>query len=195
MGMSDVSLISPTSLRSNHHEASDAVRALLVDASGNALISAQIAANGDAASNTRNQLPVESRPALFNGTTWDRARGWQEGTLLTSAARTAQTDSAVQTNYGWRGIILFLSITAASGSGGLQVRIIGVNPADATNHFLNSAPTAKTATGQAAYAFYPGTTTGGDQGTPYPLPRTWFARVQVGDSSSYTYSLSYCLIP
>ena len=73
-----------------------------------------------------------------------------------SAARTAQTDSANQTNRNARGVHLILNVTAASGTGGLQVRLLGVDPISSTVYALAAAPTAITATGISVYELYPG---------------------------------------
>lgn len=134
-------------------------------------------------------------PVLFNETTSDRQRGNTEGTLLASAARTIQTDSSVITNYNGRGILVSLRVTAASGTGGLQVTILGRDPVDFGAYQINTTPTAVTTVSTFTYMIYPAASGGGlTQVTAVPLPRSWFARVLVGNASSYTYSLGYSVI-
>jgi len=136
-------------------------------------------------------------PVLFNGSTFDRQRGNHEGTLLASAARTATVACADQVNYDAKGVLLFLDVTAASGTGGLQVRIQGRDPVIGSWRNLNAAPAAVVAVGGTIYAFYPGASTGaGDvvQATQMALPRQWRAQVTHGDATGYTYSLGYAVV-
>jgi hypothetical protein len=148
--------------------------------------------------NANGQVPYAGvAPFALNGVTWDRLRNNNDVTALSSAARTATTSSADQTNYNARGLAVFLNVTAASGSGGLQVRVQGKDPVSGNYFNLNAAPTAITATGQYAYALYPGAATAaGDvqQTTQQVLPRTFRITVTHGDGSSYTYSVGYSLI-
>jgi len=134
---------------------------------------------------------------LFNGTNWDRQRNNQASNILPSAARTAGVDTATQINYNARGVIVFLVVTAASGSGGLSVAIQG---ADQAGNFvtLHTIAAAITATGTYAYELYPGVvaTAPGNLKLSWSgaLPRSWRVEVTVGDSSSYTYSVNASLI-
>jgi hypothetical protein len=132
--------------------------------------------------------------ALFNGTTWDRQRNNVEGTALTSAARTTATNSADIVNYNGRGILITLDVSAASGTGGITVRIAAKDLASGNYANLNNAPTAVTAISTTTYLLYPGATTGATQTTNGTLPRTFRISVGVGDASSYTYSVSYTII-
>lgn len=121
--------------------------------------------------------------------------GNTQGTLLASAARTASTFTATQVNYNARGVLISLNVTAASGTGGLQVVVCGIDPVTGMTINTNSVPTAVTATGEYSYLIYPGTSGGRiTQVTSLVLPRTWNAMVAANDSSSYTYSLGYSLI-
>lgn len=133
-------------------------------------------------------------PLLFNGATNDKQRGNTQGTLLASAARTAAATSAAQTNYNARGVVLILSVTAASGTGGLQVRFDFLDPISGNALGITALPTAVTATGTYSYVIYPGASSGGTQNTSNVCPRSWQARVAVGDASSYTYSLAYAYV-
>jgi hypothetical protein len=155
----------------------------------------QRSANGDAQANTGLAAAAGMQ---FNGASWDRQRNNVEGTLLASAARTATTSTATQINYNARGVILFLRITAASGTGGLQPRLFLVDALTDGQIAVIAAPTARTTTGSAAYVFYPGSTAAAfvdlTQNVSLPLPRSWAVTVIHGDASSYTYSLGFSYI-
>jgi hypothetical protein len=133
-------------------------------------------------------------PLVFNGTTFDRQRNNLEGTALTSAARTAATNSADITNYNGRGILVTLDISAASGTGGLQIRIAVKDPVSGNYANLNALPTAVITISTTTYLLYPGATTGATQTTNGALPRTFRISTAVGDASSYTYSVGYTII-
>lgn len=127
---------------------------------------------------------------LYNGSQYDRQYNNQSATLLASAARTVQTDSPLQTNFNGRGVVVTLNVTAASGAGGLIVRFLVSDPVSGAVGFINAAPANVIATGLTSYALYPGATAGYTQVTNSVLPRIWGVRVQVGDASSYTYSVA-----
>lgn len=120
------------------------------------------------------------------------------GVALESAARTATITTPVIQNKGARGVIIYLSVTAASGTGGLAVQALGVDPVNPLNVIaLNTAPTGVTATTSTtpkAYMIYPAASlsqTGVTQHTAGALPRHWAIKVTAADSSSYTYTVSY----
>ena len=120
-----------------------------------------------------------------------------DGPALVSAARTATTDSPDITIGNHRGIIIYLNITAASGTGGLQVVYRGKD--SISGNYVNFAnlPTAITATGTTAYVFYPGASSAAGNikaATADPISHVGNIHVVAVDSSSYTYSVSYALI-
>lgn len=117
--------------------------------------------------------------------------------MLAASARTTAAASADQTNLGCRGVLVVLNITAASGTGGLTLLIKGKDSVSNAYYQLNASPTAIIATGIYVYELYPGSSTAGSAGTTLVnqrtagvLPRTWRINVNVGDASSYTYSVS-----
>ena len=121
-------------------------------------------------------------------------------TLLASAARTANTAaavSAVQTGIGLiRSVLLVLNVTAASGTGGLQVSLQNGSPL----FNLTGGGTAVTATGIYTYWYGAGAPITAGSGfrnaQPVPLGGGDFnAFVLVGDATTYTYSLSAYLFP
>lgn len=120
--------------------------------------------------------------------------GNDEVVLLPSAARTSTTSTSNQTSYGSKGVMVELNVTAASGTGGLTVRIVGV--INGTSHILAST-SAQTAVGKYLLELYPGTGATSDEVTKRQsgaLPKTWFAQVSHGDATSYTYSLGASLL-
>jgi hypothetical protein len=170
-----------------------------VDANGNPQVSlagSSVTNPGDSLTSAGG-LRAVTQSEMFNGSTWDQQRNNTAGTLLPSAARTATTSSTQQTNYNARGVIVTLNVTAASGTGGLTLRIQGVEPVTGNVYSINNAPTAVTTPGLSAYVVYPGATASGSVAQVtggVPLPRTWQVTVYVGDSSSYTYSVGYSLV-
>ena len=119
-------------------------------------------------------------------------------TLLTSAARTTAYDSGALVNDGFKGITVVLDVTAASGTGGLTLSVNMIDPASGNAVALLTASAAVTATGTKAYSVYPsGGTTGAGitQLSNFTALSPYFSvKVAVGDSSSYTYTIGYCLL-
>lgn len=118
--------------------------------------------------------------------------------LLPSGTRSADTQTALQRNAGYRGVRLYLRISAASGTGGLKVIVRGHDPASGLKAELNSGGTAKTAAGLYVYELYPdAASAAGDvaDAVSRQLPAEWDALVKHGDSSNYTYSLGCEYLP
>jgi hypothetical protein len=138
-------------------------------------------------------VPAAAMMAL-NGGNLDRWRNNTDLTLLASAARAAATASPDQVNYNGRGVRVVLSVTAASGTGGLQVQMQGKDSISLNYYQINASPTAVTATGTYVYDLYPATLAAAANGitqvTQALLPRSWRVNVAAGDSSSYSYSVS-----
>lgn len=163
----------------------------LYNPAGNAVT---ITSLGDAGTNSVAALLAAGYGFGFNGTTWDRWRNNIDGTALASASRAVTTSSVDIINYNHRGIIFFLNVTVASGTGGLQLSIQVKDPISGQYVGLNALPAAVTTTGIRAYSFYPGISAVGTQGTSGALSRTFRVQVIVGDATSYTYSVGYSLI-
>jgi hypothetical protein len=117
--------------------------------------------------------------------------------LIASSAYTTSQQSADQVNLGSSSILAYLNVSAASGTGGLTLRIEGKDSVSGNYFYLNAAPTAVQATGQYGYVLGPGCVSSGgsiQQTTASILPKTWRIWVAVGDSSNYTYSVSASVI-
>lgn len=136
----------------------------------------------------------------YNGATWDRWRNNTEAVIFASAARTTSLSSATQTNYNGRGVLVVLDITAASGTGGLKLAILGIDSNTGTSFSILAASPAAfiTAIGRYTFLIYPGLVEGAAvTGTSIQsrlsaiLPRKWRVDVFTGDATSYTYSVSH----
>lgn len=122
----------------------------------------------------------------------------QPVTLLTSAARTVQTQATDQINVGGKGIIVIMRVTVAAGAGGLTLTVQGKDPISGIYYKVSPAPAAVIATGTFVYQVYPGLgAIVGDvtQNTNGLLPSIWTILVTVGGVQSYTYSVSGIVIP
>lgn len=116
--------------------------------------------------------------------------------LIPAGTYTTLQQSAVFDNNCYRGVILYLNITAASGTGGLQPILVATDPVSGVSVNIATIGTAKTATGLIIYTIYPtaSLSTGSGGTLPFPLPNNWSIKVNPGDSTSYTYSLSADLL-
>jgi len=152
------------------------------------------AAPADAKSAPTDAVQTLPHPHLYNETKWDRQRGNTEVTVLASAARTATGASAAQTNHNARGALLYIRVTAVSGtSPTLRIDPQSKDPISATHNSLTLSPNI-TATGSYQLACYPGAAdTDGViyNSTGLPLPRTWRVQYAIGGTSpSFTFSVS-----
>lgn len=140
---------------------------------------------------------LSSSLSLFNGSSWDRFRNNLSGTALSSAARTSNTLSSDITNFNHRGIVFFLNVTSASGTGGLQVGLQFKDVLSSTYRTVGGLPTAVIANGTTVIMYYPGVdaaTTPSYYHQSILLPQVFRVSVTHGDASSYTYSVSYQMI-
>lgn len=164
----------------------------LVNAQG-AAISTITPADGQ--SNTIASLGANTFPMAFNGTTWDRWRNNQDTAVaLASLARTATTNGLDLVNYNSNGIIVFINVTIASGTGGLQVQVQARDSVLNSYSGLNSLPTAVTTVSFNTYVFYPGINSGGTAAYSTRVPKHFRIRVVHVDGTSYTYSVNYALM-
>lgn len=133
-------------------------------------------------------------PYIYNGFSYDRFRSnVPTSTLLSSTLRTSTTASSDVTNYNHRGAYIFLNVTFASGTGGLQVRVMAKNTSASVYSQINTLPTAITSTGQYVVQVYPSVNSTNSnilQTVSQTLPRTFRVDVVHSDASSYTYSLA-----
>lgn len=126
-----------------------------------------------------------------------------DGRLLTgnpfipSAARTtAVNDILGGTNFAARGLLLFLAVSAASGTGGLTMKVNALGPTQSTGGaVIATAAAAVIATGTTSLVVYPSAVAGYTTNINSILPPRWSVTVSVGDASSYTYQVAAYLLP
>lgn len=124
------------------------------------------------------------------------------GTALASAARTANTQSSDISGAGFNSLIVYFSCSAASGTGGLTIRIRAKNPLTGQYNGVCTTTVAITNTDNAVLMFGRGmgagaqtvpATYGGFMGGV--IPETFRIEILHADASSYTYSVAYELAP
>lgn len=172
----------------------DAQRTLLtrlMDASGNNATT--IVASASDARTSGSVLDTGARNMLFNGASHDQQRNNTEGTLLASAARTADGPSANQTNYNGVGVTVTLDVTAKAGATTLTVNLQEIEPVTAgAKTIAQSAAFAATAGQKYVVVFAPGILAAdyasGVSAKNIRLPRTWRVVVVPSDADSVTYS-------
>lgn len=137
-------------------------------------------------------------PVLGNGTTFDRARGNMEQTILASASRATTTSSSDQTNYSGRGVYLYLNVTV--NPGGAETLTLNVqikDPVSGTYLTVYSTGALTTfgggATGMEVIMLYPGiseaSAIANSAPQPIALPRTWRVNIVHSAGGSWTYSV------
>jgi hypothetical protein len=120
-------------------------------------------------------------------------------TLLASAVRTATTASAISKDAGQQCVRVYLSITAASGTGGLKVFIRGYDLASGLPAKMNAGGAAAIiATGIYVFELMPNNSAvAGDvmETVGRVLPCWWDVQVTHADGSNYTYSVGVEVMP
>jgi hypothetical protein len=113
-----------------------------------------------------------------------------------SGTFTTTQQSPDQDNPYWTGCVLYLNITAASGTGGLTPQILMKDPGSGNYDNAASMGSPKTAVGIYAYLIYPanGLISDNGAGVTAILPRKFAIKIVAGDNSSYTYSLSLSMV-
>ncbi len=112
--------------------------------------------------------------------------------LLASAPRTANIQSDQQENLDAAGIIMLLTITSGSATGGLMPQIRILNLATGVDEIITSIPVPVRAIGTYSYHFYPGANR--RQIACYfssgiRVPRFWRLQMTADDASPITYSV------
>lgn len=149
---------------------------------------------GDNLGTTPDALHVMSAGLLYNGAAFDRERSNIEATALSSAARTASTNSSDMTNHNQTGLTAFLDITGLGVGSTLQLLVQGKDPVTG-NYVTLANGSAQATTGTTFVHIYPGASAGLSDGfASAPLPRTWRIRVVHGNGLSCTYSVGVCII-
>ena len=161
--------------------------------------------NADGASvAATDRLQTSALGYAYNGATLDRLRSNVESTLLASAARTATANSADQTNYNGKGVIVVINVTV-EGAATLTLTIQGKDSISGNYYDIITGIVVYTAATDAptitrAIHLHPGVitadfigiaaTVNGSSAKAVTLPRTWRATVTPADATTTTYSLS-----
>lgn len=141
------------------------------------------------AHDSANVGPWATAPKYFNGATLDLARANVEATLLASAARTAETNSADQTNFNGRGAHIVIDVTLDPAAASITPVIEGKDALTGQYYeILRGA--AITAVGTTVLKVYPGLTAAANAVANDILPRTWRLQMEVASADSMTYSAS-----
>jgi hypothetical protein len=123
------------------------------------------------------------------------------GTALASAARTVTTLSSNVSLRNEKAVLVHLNVSAASGTGGLTLRLVAVDPVTGASSGYATLTGTITTVGHRTLAvgIGAGAATGAavvsSGGVGLPCPTTWAVQVIHADASSYTYSVCYELIP
>jgi len=151
----------------------------------------------DAMPNANNQICTVAYRYGFNDSSWDRWRNNTEATVLASATRTSSGASSDQTNYNAKGVIIWINVTAVSGTfaagEGLKIRVNGKDPTAGVYIWISPTIGPYTTTGYRQILIYPGATdTAGviEGKNDIPLPRTWRVEYEIsGTNPSFTFSV------
>jgi len=161
-----------------------------------------IGTDSDGKSNTISAVKAGAFMQSFNGSTWDRWRNNTNITVLPSATRTASGKSADQTNYNAKGVIIWLYISAVSGTftagEGLEVGVAAKDPVTGGFYYIAPRIGPYTTKGGRELLIYPGCTDTGGQfegKNDVPLPRVWRVYyIITGTNPSFTFSVGASLI-
>lgn len=115
-------------------------------------------------------------------------------TLLTSAARTADTNSGAQANPGFPGVRVRINVTAIVSSPSV-VATIQEYESVGGNWITLVSSAAIVATGRTVLIVFPGCVAVANKVLNEPLPRTWRVNMAHGNANSITYSVDadYCV--
>lgn len=132
--------------------------------------------------------------AAWNGSTHDRVRGNNEGTVIASAAYTATQNSSTQTNYNARGVKLFISATAIAATPSVVFTVTARDPIDTATWVTLLTSAAITGISETVLTIYPGITAAANVSVSDILPRVWRVTATHGDADSITYSVGYSYV-
>lgn len=118
----------------------------------------------------------------------------EAGTLLGSAARTATVSSADQLNNNFKGVRLFINVTALTASPSVVFTLTVKDPVSGTyTAVLTSA--AIVGTGHTVLTLYPGATVSAGITLSNTLGAIWRVTATHGNTDSITYTLGYSMLP
>ena len=133
-------------------------------------------------------LRTDAHGALFNESSYDRARGNTAVIALASAARVATTSSPDLVNYNSTGVDVVLDVTAVSGAPALTLDIEGKDVASGKYYPILTGAVVSTVSTN-VYNVRPGITAAANQSASAQVPRTFRVTVTAGTADSCTYSV------
>jgi hypothetical protein len=178
------------------------------DGSGSSPVDTELpaaAALADSAANPTVPL-IGTAGLLYNGSTWERARGTVSQSGLLSGASSASRNTGNGLNYNHRGVQILLDVTATPNNAEtLQIVLQGQDPTSAkfmdlatftalTASALGAAPTTETY----CYTVYPGAAetiaNPKHEVQGLPIPRTFRVRAVHSAGGSWTYTVSWTVL-
>jgi len=161
-----------------------------------------LASQADGQANNLNSLIATAYKYGYNEYSWDRWRNNTEETILASGTRTTSGNSADQTNYNAKGVLLIINVTAVSGTfatgEGLVLKLQAKCPASGVYRILHTPPVALTTTGIRLMAVGLGVTDSDGEAiaaNDIPIPKTWRLRYEItGTTPSFTFSVGACYV-
>ena len=128
--------------------------------------------------------------SVYNGATYDRQRNNMAGTLLASAARTATTSSADQTNYNGQAVAVTVNVTAVPG---VETVTPSIEAKDPVSGVYTTILTGAAISGTSTVRLRVGTniTAVANLAAADVLGRTWRITMTHSASGSFTYSVGY----
>jgi hypothetical protein len=143
-----------------------------------------------------NVLRNISRQFVSNGSTWDRVRNVNAVSILASSARTTTQTGSDQTNYNFRGLILYVNVTSA-GTGSITPSVDIKDSVSAAYKTIWTAAAAITTTGLFTYVIGPdaAAAAGYTEAVLRYIGRTFRVNVTANNANSVTYSVSMDLLP
>lgn len=114
----------------------------------------------------------------------------QSDTLLASAARTASVNTVDVVNDAFRGVRVYINVTASAATPSVVFTIKDKDPVSG-NYSTLLASAAITGAGLTVLTVYPGVTASANVAASTPLGRVWRVEAVAADSDSLTYSVTY----
>jgi len=150
------------------------------------------AASADALANPT-VTKIDATSLLFNGATWDRQRNNHNIAVEASSAKTATGNGATQTNFNASGALVWINVSAVSGTTPTLTVRLQWSPDGGTTWVdldtTNAQTASITATGQFVLRVFPGIATAANAALNSPLPRTWRLAWTIGGTTpSFTFA-------
>jgi len=142
---------------------------------------------------TANVLKVLAVSMLYNGATLDRRRNNVAEEILASAARTATTNSPIQTNYNHKGVLVTIDVTAIVDTPSVVPKIQFIDSVIDSAEWTIITGAAIEATGKRGYIIYPGLSGAPASMDGYddiPMARSWRISMEHADADSITYQVA-----